>query len=442
MRLDSQFGWMKSAAGNVSSADLTSRDRRTSKMLRTTSRLLIMVLVMSAFGCQRNKAEADMESAARPLDSASASSPRLGLWVPNTLLALTVADKESHPQVQFQVSEDGGDNFGKPVPVSENGAKVRTGGENSPVLFTDIQGDIFAAWFQSSAAGAPQLMVSGSKDFGQSFQKPVNVIDPDRKSDGYAGFPTIAASPKGNVYVAWLDERDHSQPEGSSSVYFSRSMDRGVTFSRNLRIASVACPCCRPQLYVGSNGEIYVAWRKVFDGDVRDMVLSRSIDGGKTFSEPVRIAVDNWVLHACPDTGPTIVGQNGRVYVAWYSEGQSKAGIRLAISGDDGASFSPEQIVSGDVRDPGHPRLSASEDGRILLVFQGRSLESAKWRLNQAYLVPINGNHAAAPVRITNSEHSVSHPEVVAGTAGRLFLAWTESVNDQNRAVLSRGWLK
>ena len=63
----------------------------------------------------------------------------------------------------------------------------------------------------------------------------------------------------------------------------------------------------------------------------------RSNDGGKTFSQPVRVAVDNWVLHACPDVGPTIGVSDGRLYVAWYSEGQEKPGIRLAIFRERGS---------------------------------------------------------------------------------------------------------
>jgi len=46
-------------------------------MGRTTSRLLVMALVMSALGCQRNKVQVEMESAARPFESTSASSPGL-----------------------------------------------------------------------------------------------------------------------------------------------------------------------------------------------------------------------------------------------------------------------------------------------------------------------------------------------------------------------------
>ena len=46
------------------------------------------------------------------------------------------------------------------------------------------------------------------------------------------------------------------------------------------------------------------------------------------------------------------------------------------------------------------------------------------------------------PMQVTNSEHSVHDPDVLAGTGGRLFLAWTESVNDRNQALQSRGWVR
>ena len=105
-----------------------------------------------------------------------------------------------------------------------------------------MQADVYAAWFQS-VAGATQLMV---KPIDRKGGMTVNVLDADRTSEAYAGFPTLAATHAGNVYVAWLDERD--KVEGSSSVYFSRSTDHGMTFSRNMRIAALACVCCRPQV--------------------------------------------------------------------------------------------------------------------------------------------------------------------------------------------------
>lgn len=409
-------------------------------MKRKDAIAFILLMSLAGTSCQRLKtAHISMESSARPIPAgaSSSSAPRLGLWVPNTVFALTVAGDESQSRLELQFSRDGGDTFGKPIVLSEANAQVRAGGENSPVLATDVQADIYAAWFQS-VAGATQLMV---KPIEPNAGRPVNILDADRTSEAYAGFPTAAATHAGDVYVAWLDERDKA--EGSSSVYFSRSTDHGATFSRNMRIAGSACVCCRPQIYVGPSGDIYLAWRQVFEGDVRDMVFAHSNDGGKTFLQPVRVAVDNWVLHACPDVGPAIGTSKGRLYVTWYSEGEEKPGIRLAISENGGASFAPPQIVSADVLDATHPRLSVSEDGRVLLIFQGRlAHDDTKWRSNQAFIVEINGESFTRPMQATNSEHSVHDPDVLAGTAGRLFLAWTESVNDRNQAVLSRGWLR
>jgi hypothetical protein len=51
---------------------------------------------------------------------------------------------------------------------------------------------------------------------------------------------------------------------------------------------------------------VYLAWRKVYPGDVRDVVVAVSRDGGASFTEPLRAGVDDWVLHACPDVGPRL----------------------------------------------------------------------------------------------------------------------------------------
>lgn len=408
--------------------------------------LLLTLLFAAMISCHNNAAmRLEVEPDPRVLiPGTSSSSPRLGLWLPNTVLALSVAGEGSGSRVEFSVSETGGDSFAPAIPLSDPKAHVRAGGENSPVLYTNVQGDIYAGWFQSDDKGGPQYMVTRSTSFGQSFDKPVNVLDVDRKTGGYAGFPAMTASHEGDVYLAWLDERDPPQPEGTSSVYFSRSNDRGATFSPNVRIAGAACPCCRPQLVLGVDGEVLLAWRKVFSGDIRDIVMARSTDGGKTFSEPVRVAEDNWILHACPDTGPAVVSAGGRIYVAWYSEGQDRPGIRLAVSDDRGQTFHAVKLASGEVLDANHPRLSVSEDGRILLAFQGRPRsDHARWRSNQFYLVSVGSDGSPSlPVQISHGEHSATHPDLVTGTAGRVFVAWNEATDQKTQAMFSRAWIK
>jgi hypothetical protein len=47
---------------------------------------------------------------------------------------------------------------------------------------------------------------------------------------------------------------------------------------------------------------VAVLWRKVFPGDIRDMVLGLSRDGGRSFA-PARVCGDGWKITACPRLG-------------------------------------------------------------------------------------------------------------------------------------------
>jgi hypothetical protein len=42
------------------------------------------------------------------------------------------------------------------------------------------------------------------------------------------------------------------------------------------------------------DGAIYAAWRHVYPGNVRDIAVTMSRDGGRTFAPPVRISDDKW----------------------------------------------------------------------------------------------------------------------------------------------------
>ncbi len=141
---------------------------------------------------------------------------------------------------------------------------------------------------------------------GQPFEPPVRVTDKSANDSSFNGFSSLGVAPKGEIYVVWLDGRDLAQPQGTFSLYLAKSPDNGATFSKNIRLASGVCACCRPPTAFGNKGEIYVSWRKVFEVDIRDMVIAISRNGGVSFEEPARIAADDWVLHACPDTAPSL----------------------------------------------------------------------------------------------------------------------------------------
>jgi hypothetical protein len=363
--------------------------------------------------------------------------PKLVVQPSGALYMLVVYGEES--RLGVAVSDDGGDTFEAPVPISLAGARVSSHGENSPSL--TVAGTYFyALWEQNSITGT-DLMFARSR-FAQDFGDPIKVTD--KSSPSTNAFSTLAVAPNGDIYAAWLDGRDRPQGRpGTSALYMARSTDGGVSFGENRRVALDVCPCCRPSLGFGSeNGKVFVAWRKVFENNFRDMVVARSIDGGATFEPGVRVAADGWRIEGCPHSGPAMQAVGQRLYVTWFSEGTGEnSGIRLAWSDDDGESFSTPKIISENVLDANHPQLSVSTEGRILVAFQGRAIDAnGAWGGLRPYLVEVEPTtgEASIPMEVPGAQRSGSYPTVVAGSVGRVFIAWTESGQNGRQVVMSR----
>jgi hypothetical protein len=118
--------------------------------------------------------------------------------------------------------------------------------------------------------------------------------------------------------------------------------------------------------------DVYVAWRHLFPGGVRDIAIARSADGGRSFSAPTRVSEDNWKIDACPDDGPSMaIDADGAIRVVWPTLVQDAApariGIFQAVSRDGGKTFSPrERMDAGDAA-PAHPRLTDAGQGAAVV---------------------------------------------------------------------------
>jgi hypothetical protein len=407
--------------------------------------ILVSLLLTTSISCRSGESsQIQFESKARNVLAAeginSSNDPKLAVSSSGAVALLSVYGEEN-PQLGLFVSHNGGDSFAPPIAVSEAGAHVHSHGENSPSLIYRPT-EIYALWEQMGEAGS-ELFFARSVNFGQSFEKPILVTD--KSTPSFNGFSAMGVAADGTVYVIWLDGRDQQEIPGTFSLYMARSMDRGATFGKNQKIAGGVCPCCRASIAFDSGKGVYIAWRKVFPPDIRDIVVSTSQNGGNTFSEPARVAVDNWKLNGCPHSGPSIVPNGNKIYVTWQTESKAvRPGIKLAWSEDKGKTFSHAQHVSAEILDANHPVLTASEDGRVAIAFQGRPPQQSNgWSPAQTIIVPISNNGRLLPYELVPGNNKpVSYPAVAAGTAGRIFVAWTESDEKGRDVALCRGRIK
>ena len=359
-------------------------------------------------------------------------------WISSpSMHMLAVLEDNGVPGLALLNSEDGGDSLTSPVWASEKGKPIGSAGENSPA-FVWSPDWLYAAWTESR-----DIRFARSR-WGAPFQKPVKVTD--KTTDTYSGYPSIGVAPNGDVYLVWIDTRPQpgSENKETYSVYLARSTDQGVTFGKNIRVAKDICPCCRPTLAFGPRGEVLVFWRHIYPGPIHDMTVSTTTDGGNTFSHPERVAADNWKIDGCPDSGPAAARSGNRVYVAWLTEASPKiSGVRLSWSDDAGKSWAPAVKGSQNILDANYPAMSVADDGRVVMVFQGRNPnQPGGWGQTGIFVVTIgrDGN-LSLPIPVPGIPSPAHRPAVAAGTGGRVYVVWTGTVGQKETVYMSRGRL-
>lgn len=152
-----------------------------------------------------------------------------------------------------------------------------------------------------------------------------------------------------------------------SDIRVAVSHDGGQTFGSRTVVDTGVCPWCSTSLALGNDGAIFVAWRKVSPGNIRDVVVAASRDGGRTFEPPVRVHQDDWIYGGCLHAGPDLaVDAEDRLYAVWYTGARERAGLYHAASGDGGMTFSTPVALAVD-QPPSSSDDSRGSDGRRLV---------------------------------------------------------------------------
>ncbi len=337
-------------------------------------------------------------------------------------LAWMEEDKDVR-SVRYARSAQPGGPMGVPVRINRP-EEIAYWRQEAPALV--VKGDeVFVTWGLAHPKATPQqplateLRLSRSSDGGKTFQPSVLVNDDPGVIQHT--FDALHRDVDGRLHLSWIDAREGKKEPGT---YVARSLDRGTTITKNLKVDEGTCVCCRTALASGPEGMVYVAWRKIFDGNVRETVVARSTDHGETFEAPVIVGHDQWVFPACPHRPASMgVDRQGRLYVVWYTEGTDEIpAVYLAYSDDRGKSFSDKRKLNVSKNTfPDHPQIAVDPDGRIVVVWE----EQAPVKRDVVMSVSADrGATFTAPHKV--NEKKSQTPVVAVNGQGLFALAWME----------------
>jgi hypothetical protein len=181
-----------------------------------------------------------------------------------------------------------------------------------------------------------------------------------------------------------------------------------------------------------------VAWRKTFEGNVRDIVVAHSTDGGQTFSPPTVVSRDGWVFDACPHRGPSIAFDGrGRLYIGWYTEGRDEQPqLYITTSDDQGATFSPPvPLHSGTTSLPDNLHMAVHPDGLVALVWE----EVTGVRKRVVMRLSEDRGQRFGPLLTVSSGSKAEHPTVAIHDSGKVAIGWTEHAFPHNKIMVQQG---
>lgn len=348
------------------------------------------------------------------------------------------------------------------------------GGDNRTKFTVTPDGGIAAVWSATLPEYKTGEMRVTYADEDGSFHPAVTLND-DGMPVNHA-FGTIATSPNGKLYASWIDGRnrnfvgmadplspaearknikmkDLTIPESTmqmgprqrkeyehdnSQLMMAVSEDSGRTWGKNYPITGMkVCSCCVPNIAFLDRGEtVVVSYRFVAEDFLRDQVVVRSIDGGKTFSEPTYMSQDGWIAEFCPHAATSMANDNqGKIHLAWFTAGRTdeETGIYYTYSEDGGQSFAPRHLLSSTPPHTIlHAEVRADENDTIWVAWE--NFVDNRPQIFLAHLDQDTGKWSKSH-QVSDGTNNSILPMLAAG-GDEVYVAWTERKGETSKVRL------
>jgi PKD repeat protein len=276
--------------------------------------------------------------------------------------------------------------------------------------------EVFLVWSNNNN-GTSEIYFNKTSQNGTNWSVPQNISN----NTGPSSFPDVdvywggTADPGNKIVAVWDDSTS-----GNREILFSRSLDGGENFETPINISNTATGAsAEPEVAILSGDRIIVTWQEdTFGLNNFEIYYALSTDGGLSFGTPINIS-DN----ATNSSLPVIASSGSEVVLAWLDE----TVIYVARSLDAGENFlDPIAIPNGGF--VGYPTVSFVNMD-VLVAWQGGA------DIFIAHSIDGGNSFGDPPINISNNGGAASPPIVAYGEISQteeLFLvAWEDSVTEE-----------
>ena len=279
-----------------------------------------------------------------------------------------------------------------------------------------------------------KLYYASSTDSGQSF--PLRTRVDDNSFPVGIGLADIAVDDSGYIYVVWNDKRAYY-----SHIYFSRSTDSGLTFSENVRVDTgvIHDEGYQPSITLDDECTIYLVW--VQENSFDDVHFCKSTDMGNSFTEKVEVDPFSFrVGH--PDI--SVIG-NDTILVTYVGTSSANNLLYISRSIDGGTTFTNTVRVNDSIYSfCRRPSICVTQDRKIHIIWEMIFDPLQEMNEDIYYDFSTDGGLSFDTDIMVNdhTEDSVrQQPTLDKDTDGNIYVAWNDWRNGPGDIYFARTML-
>lgn len=221
---------------------------------------------------------------------------------------------------------------------------------------------------------------------------------------------SLTTSPNGKIYTA-LGRQD--------GIFIASSIDGGKTFSEPVNASRNApvhvLPVERPALASFGEDKVAIAWlEQAEDFSGASVWITTSTDGGKAFRFPIQVATEQGREVVMLQV---IMDEIGSPILAWLNDGT----LRFTRSKDSGMTFSEIQTIGSGACECCQPSL-AIKDGILFIAYRGLEMQVDGNDIRDILLATSNdGGETFNPFTRISDEHWFLNACPIAGPSMMVF---------------------